>query len=60
MYSGFFSGIEGRVTGLGVSTFFTTVLGLIVAVLLLALFVYMLFFKKYKESTELTKKVRVK
>ena len=36
------------------------VIGLIAAILLLALFVYMLFFKKYKESNDLTKKVRVK
>ena len=36
------------------------VIGLIAAFLVLGLFIYMLFFKKYKESTELTKKVRVK
>ena len=32
-------------------------IGLIVAVLLLAGIVYMLFFKKYQEATKLTKKV---
>lgn len=36
------------------------VVGLIAAILVLALIVYMLFFKKYKESTVLTEKVRVK
>ena len=36
------------------------VIGLIAAILVLALIVYMLFFKKYKESTVLTEKVRVK
>ena len=36
------------------------VAGLIAAILVLALIVYMLFFKKYKESTVLTEKVRVK
>ncbi|MBQ1820940.1 MAG: ferrous iron transporter B [Clostridia bacterium] len=36
------------------------VIGLIAAILVLGLFVYMLFFKKYKESTTLTQKVRVK
>ena len=36
------------------------VVGLIAATLVLALIVYMLFFKKYKESTVLTEKVRVK
>ena len=36
------------------------VVGLIAAILVLALIVYMLFFKKYKESTKLTEKVRVK
>ena len=35
------------------------VIGLIIAILILALMVYMLFFKKYKESTKLTKKVTV-
>ena len=35
------------------------VLGLIAAILVLGLFVYMLFIKKYKEATTLTKKVRV-
>ena len=33
------------------------IIGLIVAILLLALIVYMLFFKKYREATKLTKKV---
>ncbi len=36
------------------------VIGLIAAILLLGLFVYMLFIKKYKEATTLTRKVRVK
>ncbi len=36
------------------------VIGLIAAILVLGLFVYMLFFKKYKEATTLTKEVRVK
>jgi ferrous iron transport protein B len=36
------------------------VIGLIAAFLVLGLFVYMLFFKKYKEATTLTAKVRVK
>ncbi len=36
------------------------VIGLIAAILVLGLFVYMLFFKKYKEATTLTQKVRVK
>jgi ferrous iron transport protein B len=36
------------------------VIGLIAAILVLGLFVYMLFFKKYKEATTLTRKVRVK
>ena len=35
------------------------VIGLIIAILILAFMVYMLFFKKYKESTKLTKKVTV-
>ena len=36
------------------------VVGLIAAILVLAGFVYMLFFKKYKEATTLTKEVRIK
>ena len=36
------------------------VIGLIAAILVLGGFVYMLFFKKYKEATTLTQKVRVK
>jgi small GTP-binding protein domain len=36
------------------------VIGLIAAILILGLFVYMLFFKKYKEASTLTAKVRVK
>ena len=36
------------------------VIGLIAAILVLGLFVYMLFIKKYKEATTLTQKVRVK
>jgi ferrous iron transport protein B len=36
------------------------VIGLIAAILVLAGFVYMLFFKKYKEATTLTQKVRIK
>ena len=36
------------------------VIGLIAAILVLGLFIYMLFFKKYKESTKLTQKVRIK
>ena len=35
-------------------------IGLIAAILVLGLFVYMLFFKKYQEATMLTKKVSVK
>ena len=37
-----------------------SVIGLIAAILVLGLFVYMLFFKKYKEATTLTQKVRFK
>ena len=37
-----------------------SVVGLIAAILILGLFVYMLFFKKYKEATTLTQKVRIK
>ena len=37
-----------------------SVVGLIAAILVLGLFVYMLFFKKYKEATTLTQKVRIK
>ena len=37
-----------------------SVIGLIAAILILGLFVYMLFFKKYKEATTLTRKVRIK
>ena len=37
-----------------------SVIGLIAAILVLGLFVYMLFFKKYKEATTLTQKVRIK
>ncbi len=37
-----------------------SVIGLIAAILVLGGFVYMLFFKKYKEATTLTAKVRVK
>ena len=36
------------------------VIDLIAAILVLGLFIYMLFFKKYKEATTLTKEVRVK
>ncbi len=45
----------GRIFTCGVN-----VIGLIAAILVLGLFVYMLFFKKYKEATTLTQKVRVK
>jgi ferrous iron transport protein B len=37
-----------------------SVVGLIAAILILGLFIYMLFFKKYKEATTLTQKVRIK
>jgi len=43
----------------GIFTGNINVIGLIVSVAVLALMVYMLFFKKYKEATKLTEKLRV-
>jgi len=44
----------------GIFTGNVSVIGLIFAVLVLAAIVYMLFFKKYKESTKLTANVKIK
>ena len=43
-------------TGVGLVV---NIIGLIVAIVMLVLMVYMLFFKKYKEATKLTQKVKV-